>query len=232
MQTNFPDKNKSHLIKLTENKKAKARRRLIGSVFLLIIALIVLLKVTSRVTPIGQVKKPLNIEIKNTSPVIAPPIDASQVVSASTNIASAPSKEILSTPIAESITPSSPVNDSSPSTSNQTVRVLNTDTKNTDAQTLKPRIITDSPKPTLSPEDILNGQSTPSAKPRFYVQLIASSDKNKLIQMQDNFANKGIKTFIQSVDTPKGTIYRLRVGPFSNQTDAGRMLKNINSSDD
>jgi DedD protein len=233
MQANFSDKNKSHLIKLTENKKTKARRRIIGSVFLLIIALIILVKVTSRVTPIDQVKKPVSVEIKNTSPVASKPI-ASQVVAASTPIiaASAPSKMISSTPVAMPIKASSPVIASTPSRSNQPVNILNTETKNTEVQALKPRIVTDTPKTTLSPEDILNGQSKASVKPRYYVQLIASSDKNKLIQMQDTFANKGIKTIIQSVDTPKGTVYRLRSGPFSNQTDAERMLKDINSSDD
>ncbi len=233
MQANFSDKNKSHLIKLTENKKTKARRRLIGSVFLLIIALIILVKVTSRVTPIDQVKKPVSVEIKNTSPVASKPI-AIQVVAASAPIiaASAPSKMRSSTPVAMPIKASSPVIASTPSRSNQPVKILNTETKNTEVQALKPRIITDTPKTTLSPEDILNGQSKASVKPRYYVQLIASSDKNKLIQMQDTFANKGIKTIIQSVDTPKGTVYRLRSGPFNNQTDAERMLKDINSSDD
>ena len=233
MQTNFSDKNKSHLIKLTENKKTKARRRLIGSIFLLILALIILVKVTSRVTPIDQVKKSLSVEIKNTNPVASKPM-ASQVVTASSPIiaAPAPSKEISSTPVAVPIKASSPVVASSPSKANPPVKILNTDTKNTAPQTLKPRIVTDTPKTTLSPEDILNGQSKSSSKPRYYVQLIASSDKNKLIQMQDTFANEGIKTIIQSVDTPKGTVYRLRAGPFSNQNDAERMLKNINSSGD
>ena len=52
MEPNFPDKNKSHLIRLTDVQKKKARRRLIGSLFLLLIALIILLNVTSRVTPV------------------------------------------------------------------------------------------------------------------------------------------------------------------------------------
>ena len=63
MQPNFP--NKSHLIRLTEVQKKKARRRLIGSIFLLLIALAVLLHVTANVQPI-QVD-PEVIEVKNTA---------------------------------------------------------------------------------------------------------------------------------------------------------------------
>ena len=232
MQTNFSDKNKSHLIKLTENKKTKARRRLIGSIFLLIVALIILVKITNRVTPIDQVKKPVSVEIKNTSPVASKPT-ASQVVTASAPViaASASSKVISSTPVAMPIKASSPIIASTPSKFNTPVKILNTETKNTEIQALTPRVIIDTQKTTLSPEDILNGESKASIKPRYYVQIIASSDKNKLIQLQDNFANNGIKTIIKSVDTPKGTVYRLRSGPFSKQPDAERMLKDINSSD-
>jgi cell division septation protein DedD len=186
------------------------------------------------VTPIDQLKNPVSVEIRNTSPVASKPT-ASQVFSASDPIiaeSATPPKETSSTPVALPIKASSSDIASSPSGANTPVTILNIDTKSTETQTLKPRIVIDTPKTTLSPEDILNGQSKPSTKPRYYVQLIASSDKNKLIQMQNTFANKDIKTIIQSVDTPKGTVYRLRTGPFSNQTDAERMLKDINSSDD
>lgn len=208
MQTNFSDKNKSRLIKITETKKNKARHRLIGSIFLLVVALVILLKVTSRVTPIDN---PVAVEIKNTSPVASKPVTApaptTQAVATTTIgskniVASAHTKKVSSTPFKIVI----PVNPT---------------------QSLKPRIITDTHKSSLSPEDILNGQSNQSIKPHYFVQLITSSDKNKLIQMQDNFASKGIKTVIQSADTPNGTVYRLRSGPFSNETDAQSMLKYI-----
>ena len=47
--------------------------------------------------------------------------------------------------------------------------------------------------------------------------------------MQNIIANKGFKTVIQSVDTTGGTVYRLRVGPFSDQDEAQSIIKNINA---
>ncbi|MCE3268906.1 MAG: hypothetical protein K0R49_1158, partial [Burkholderiales bacterium] len=52
MQINNPKNNTSNLIKQTESAKKKARRRLIGSIFLLFTALIILLNVTKKVKPI------------------------------------------------------------------------------------------------------------------------------------------------------------------------------------
>ena len=235
MQTNFSDKSKSHLIKLTETKKNKARRRLIGSVFLLVVALVILLKVTCRVTPIDEPKS-VAVEIKNTSPVASKPSVASkEVTTISEQDASSPAKDTSSNIVAVSKTiasnttkmPSKIIASEAVNSKIQ-VRTQESSNKPNITQPLKPRIITETPK--LSPDDILNGQSNKNSKPIYYVQLIASSDKNKLIQMQNNFANKGIKTIIQSVDTPKGTVYRLRVGPLSNQMDAENMLKDINKT--
>ena len=57
-------KNKSNIMRLTLQAKKRARRRLIGSIFLLLIALMILLNITSkvRVVPVD----PRIIEIKNT----------------------------------------------------------------------------------------------------------------------------------------------------------------------
>jgi DedD protein len=224
MQTNFSDKNKSHLIRITETKKKRARRRLIGSMFLLLVALIVLLRVTNRITPIDVEPKPVTVEIKNTNPrVIAstPKVVASQVVpvNSSAPIASTPGK-IASTPAKNAS--SAPVN------------ILNDsdETESSIAQTmsLKPRLMAETVKAAMSPEDILNGQSDTGAKTRYYVQLLASVDKNKLIQMQDTLAAKGFKTIIQSVDTPNGIVYRLRIGPFADKDEAQSMLDNVNGT--
>jgi hypothetical protein len=76
MQHNFQPKNKSHLIRVTEEAKRKSRHRLMGSIFLLLVALVVLLNVTSKVKPIPL--KPQNIEIKNTNQQVSNAIHALQ----------------------------------------------------------------------------------------------------------------------------------------------------------
>lgn len=220
MQTNFQEKNKSHLIRLTEIQKKKSRRRLLGSIFLLVIALVVLLKVTSSVTPIEIAPKPVAVEIKNTSS------------SAIARLAAAAIKESQNLNTANSA--SSPVNNiisSSPVVAANNEESDDEESESSIAQkmALKPRLITDVIKPHVSPEDILNGQDASTASPtyRYYVQLLASLDKNKLIQLQDALAGKGIKTIIQSVDTPNGIVYRLRIGPFSDKNEAQSMLDNV-----
>lgn len=223
MQQNFSDKNKSHLIRLTDVQKKKARRRLIGSIFLLLIALVVLLNVTSKVTPI-EVEQP-KVEIKNsaikpvasTPTVVAKPAESSTAVA--TNAASAPAKQ----------------NSSNIAVVTKTDKVESGQVESSLAQTmaLKPRLIVEQIKSKPTPEDILNGETTSVVLgSKYYVQLFASTDKNKLIKYQDTLADKGIKTIIQSVDTPGGIVYRLRVGPFTNKDDANSMLDTVNGVND
>ncbi len=69
MQHNFQHKNKSHLIKATQDAKRKSRHRLMGSIFLLLVALVVLLNVTSKIKQVNVT--PDKVEIKNTQVVKA-----------------------------------------------------------------------------------------------------------------------------------------------------------------
>lgn len=93
MQHNFQNKNKSHLIKATQEAKRKSRHRLMGSIFLLLVALVVLLNVTSKIKQVNIT--PDKIEIKNTQAIEHPsssvavannqPPSASQVISNTIN---------------------------------------------------------------------------------------------------------------------------------------------------
>ena len=247
MQPNFSNNNnKSHLIKITETKTKRARRRLIGSVFLLIISLIFLLKVTSRVTPIDQVQKPVQVEIKNTSSSViasSPSVASTIQNTASKPVSSSPTidtnRTIVDTKL-ENTTPkkqniineaSTPATHKSTSNTSYPVKVLNNSNAldSSKGPAIKPKLITETIKPVTSPEDILNGGVPSPAKNRYYIQLLSSVDKDKLIDMQNIIANKGFKTVIQSVDTTGGTVYRLRVGPFSDQDEAQSIIKNINA---
>ncbi len=68
MQT--PQKNTSQIIKQTLQAKKKSRQRLIGSIFLLFIALIILLSITSKIKPNNE---PIRVVLKN-SPSESNPI--------------------------------------------------------------------------------------------------------------------------------------------------------------
>ncbi|MBP9741827.1 MAG: SPOR domain-containing protein [Burkholderiales bacterium] len=223
MQQNLPDR--SHLIRLTETQKRKARRRLIGSIFLLLIALIILFKVTSNITPVEVAPK--NVEIKNTS-------SSAKAISNNLTISSQP----ITTPNNNKAASAGIENSNASSTAIATPNIAATPNSNAESNVakpamFKPRLIVEPIKSKPLPEDILNGQTTAVVLGnKYYVQLIASSDKEKLIHFQDMLANQGIKTIIQSVDTPNGIVYRLRSGPFINKNDAINMLDTINGIND
>ncbi len=229
MQANFP--NKSHLIRLTEVQKKKARRRLIGSIFLLLIALAVLLHVTANVQPI-QVD-PEVIEVKNTA-------SGASHEAVNINDLNAVKKAEASTPtIAESATVVS-TNESTPSNgfkAGVVVRDNNNATLSTSTESkpmsssplavLKPRITNDVIRSTPSPEDILNGDIDTPISTRYYVQLIGLADRNALVQLKSALSEKGFTTSIQTVDTPTGKVYRLRMGPFNSKEDANDKLDEV-----
>lgn len=227
MQPNFP--NKSHLIRLTEVQKKKARRRLIGSIFLLLIALAVLLHVTANVQPI-QVD-PEVIEVKNTA-------SGASHEAVNINDLNAVKKVEASTPaIAESTTIVTS-NESAPSSGfkagvvrdNNTTLSSNTESKPVSSSplaVLKPRITNDVIKSKPSPEDILNGDIDTPTSTRYYVQLIGLADRNALVQLKSALSEKGFTTSIQTVDTPTGKVYRLRMGPFNSKEDANDKLDEV-----
>ena len=72
-------------------------------------------------------------------------------------------------------------------------------------------------------------QNKPSANTnnQIYIQLAAASHKNNVISLQNSLNSKGTHTFIQEISTPKGTMYRLRVGPFANRSDAEHKLTDL-----
>jgi cell division septation protein DedD len=228
MQLNNPKSNTSNLIKQSELAKRKARRRLIGSIFMLFTALIILLNVTAKVKPIPVTPKV--IEIGNEA-----------------SLASAPTKQLPVAANAPITDASSPVNASSPVSGNEALTnpqdsesagngfkagvVTRGDgtnqTPSTEAITLKPIIITMNIGHKPSPEDILNGNTNSTLETIYYIQIATSQNKAGLQTVQNNLASSGIKSFVQNA---KNSTYRLRAGPFRNKNDANDKLAQIQKS--
>ena len=221
MQQNLQNK-RSYLIRLTDLQKKKARRQLIGSLFLLLIALITLLNVTSRLAHMQKTTKKVVVEVK---PTASFPLN---IESQQKAIGSSESNLSI-TPIDESKVSNKP-----------TVVVVESSIRsiaNTIPAAKKPamfnaHLVADVDKTQSHPEDILAGNSHSKHKAdKYYIQLIASSDKAKLTKFQRGLASMGIKTVIQDFGTKQKKLYRLRAGPFANKEDANRMLNNINRID-
>ena len=231
MQT--PQKNTSPIIKQTLDAKKKSRRRLIGSIFLLFIALIILLNITSKVKPVNS---PIKVDIKNNSAESNPIIVTSDNTANNINM-------IESTPtISENVSTEPPITISKTiesQTHHSTIvisNVVNTAPKY--VPKYQAHVVTrDSSKESIkkpSPLDILNDTSknskqlnTATSDNKIYIQLAAASHKENVIQLQTELTNKGVKTFIQEINTPKGTMYRLRIGPFNNKNNAEHKLAEL-----
>jgi DedD protein len=243
-------KNKSQVLRSTEQAKRKSRHRLMGSIFLLLVAIVILLNITSKVRPIPIT--PQKIEIQSTisnksdehkdasggikanstttaaSAAIAMPKTASSAVVATTTVATA---AVASVSNKESVVATDTAPAASIVATNQTEPAK--DSKENNKFNFSARIVvekTQTNKPT--PEQILNGAEYNSSEPsKYYIQLVALSDKTKLINLQHKLAQNGIKTFIQTAKSEtKSVSYRLRMGPYTSKESAQQALAKLNET--
>ncbi len=215
-------KNNSNIIKLSEKTKKQAMRRLIGSIFLLLLALILLLNVTTKTKRVSIT--PQAIEIKNNSKTDS---NSSKFLAESTNIIN---KALIQPPIVskteeQNIKPeiANPVIKVESLNLTQTKTVIYKD-KNL-LKTIHGQIVVEKSKINPNPEDILNNIN-PSTNSKYYIQLAALNDKKKLMHIQQELAHKNIKTFIEPANNNKN-IYRLRIGPFKTKENAVKKLEEI-----
>lgn len=237
--------NPSNIIKATEEAKRKSRHRLIGSIALLFVALIALLNVTAKVKPIAI--NPNVVEIKN-SAASAPLIASAPIATSAT----------ASAPIVESqpVNPAQILNQTAPVTNPVTVKRNTQPLQGTISQTptqdqnveiapqekpkAKPKVRKINPADILNDtENIDNSLSTATAvtKPRTattssgkaYIQFAALSSEAKAHTLQQALVSHGVNATVTPIQTAKGTLYRLRAGPFS-RSEAQTKLQNLNSA--
>jgi len=63
-------------------------------------------------------------------------------------------------------------------------------------------------------------QAVPSGKGEFVVQVAALNDAAKAKQMQEQITAAGIRSYTEVVPTTKGSVTRVRAGPFSSRDEA------------
>ncbi|HMT01939.1 MAG TPA: SPOR domain-containing protein [Burkholderiales bacterium] len=216
-------KNNSNIIKLSEKTKKQAIRRLIGSIFLLLLALILLLNVTTKTKRVSIT--PQTIEIKHNSSTNT--LSTAKILAESTNIIN---KDLIQPPTVSKIEKQN----TNPKIANPVIKVesLNlTQTKNAVSKdknslnTIHGQIVVEKDKAKPNPEDILNNIN-PSTTSKYYIQLAALNDKKKLVHLQQELAHKNIKTFIEPANNNKN-VYRLRIGPFKTKENAFKKLEEI-----
>lgn len=124
--------------------------------------------------------------------------------------------------------------------------VIATTVTTTENNVVKPKmpvvIATPTPKPSTKPkinpaailDDIAdvgheeiakieaNKQKNSNAN-KSYIQFAALSSQEKATKLQQDLASSGVSATIQTIQTPKGTLYRLRAGPYSKEVAQSKL---------
>ena len=227
MQQRFPINQNSYLMKLTAAQRTKARRKLIGSIILLLIALIILLNITAKINlikhdPIKIVvaTHPTQVPAVNESANTQNPHTANQVIMP--NVTTPNVKLNTSATIAASSTESKTL------IPNQLPNALIESSNLAMIQPLQPRIVIDTHKTVLSPADILSGRTTQPSVHKYYIHIHTSNDKASILHLQQQLLNNHIDTTIQSIHSSNdGVIYRLRVGPLKSKLQALKIMHQL-----
>jgi hypothetical protein len=219
MQNN--KKNQSQLIKNTEELKIKSRRRLIGSIIILLITLVILLKITNQANQPNQ-----NVKIT----IIKESIDTQIIKSKESNIAITKLESVTIAPsnLVESNTPQNQElkvklveSNSSYEKPNQLINEEKPNNLVINKSHIVPKIIFEIVKD-INPEDILN--NIKSEKKIYYVQFIALANKDKIIVEKNNLHKLGIHSNLSQTIINNKVFYRLRSQAFDSKEKAMEYL--------
>ena len=215
--------------------RRQARRRLVGSVVLLVIVSVALWNIISGHTPQGlgqDVFVYQNTEsdyedlsgMNEFTPQLLQAEENNPLPNEPMTEAEAPSGEI-----------SIPKNKASP------VTPTANGSQNIVSRTEKSPVITPAGKKTteIDPIDILEGRVDPNqlsldakrwgaSSKQWSVQLAALTDRKKIGQLRHRLNRLGVPSQFSEVETSKGKVIRIRVGPFGDKSQADLMAKKLN----
>jgi DedD protein len=90
----------------------------------------------------------------------------------------------------------------------------------------------ESPEPKAIPRNLTPSVKTPKTAnetPRqWIVQLGSFSKETNALVMEDKLKAAGYKAFVKEADTPAGRVYRVRIGPMSDQPAAQQLVTKLN----
>lgn len=184
--------------------RKRARRRLVGAVALVIAAIVILPMVLDSEPKQGSQEIDIRIPSENSAGEFTPKI--------------VPEAEVPATAVAEEPEPIA-------QQAEQTEQVR--------SQPL-PQPTQTAGKPVGKPAENRSDSKTKSSieKPvaaaaAFVVQLGAFSDPVKARQQQQNLTSNGINTYTENLNTDKGEVIRVRVGPFAAREEAEEMREKL-----
>ena len=190
--------------------KKRARRRLVGSVALvlfMIVALPMVLADRSAQTP----KTPVAISI--------PSQDGEAFVPKAEPVVPAPEPQAQPEPV--QVAPEPVV------TAPEPAPVV--EEKPKQEAEAKPAKVEAKPEPVKAPKKEEKKPIPEKVSGNYFIQIGVFSDPEKVKQMQAKLSGAGLKSNVDLIDTPKGQKSRLRAGPYSNKSDAEDKLAKVKS---
>ena len=195
--------------------KKRARRRLVGSIALvlfMIVALPMVLEDRSAQTP----KTPVAISI--------PSQDGEAFVPKDEPIAPAPEPQVQPEPVQVAPEPVVAAPEPAPVLEEKPKQ----ETLKKEAE-VKPVKVEAKPEPVKTPKKEEKKPIPEKVSGNYFIQIGVFSDPEKVKQMQAKLSGAGLKSNVDLIDTPKGQKSRLRAGPYSNKSDAEDKLAKVKS---
>jgi hypothetical protein len=83
-----------------------------------------------------------------------------------------------------------------------------------------------------SPKSPAKVESAPPAKaPAFYVQVLSTHSKSEAVRWKERLAGKKYRAAVSAVDSSKGRMYRVRVGPYADRDQAKKAAAKISAEE-
>ena len=235
--------------------KRRNRRRLVGAVVMVLLAVLILWQVLSKAPP-SHVESQ-NIVINDGSGTI----DTAPLEEVSATTPTLPPLEVVSAPVVSNTSSDVTISDLG---INQGTNVVTDDdgpTPSTQTTTTEPKppVVTTTVKPPkvekpvivakppkvekpvqkpsqVNPQDILDGKvvvadaSTALKQGKVVIQVAALSDATKAAELKGRLSGLGVNATVSKVSTSKGDISRVRVGPFASRDEAQKTLQTLKNA--
>ncbi len=195
--------------------KKRARRRLVGSVALvlfMIVALPMVLEDRSAQTP----KAPVAISI--------PSQDGEAFVPKAEPVAPAPEVQVQPEPVQAASEPLVAAPEPAPVIEEKPKQEVSK--KEAEA---KPAKAESKPEPVKAPKKEEKKPTSEKVSGNYFIQIGVFSDPEKVKQMQSKLSGAGLKSNVELIETAKGQKSRLRAGPYNSKSDAEDKLAKVKS---
>lgn len=227
--------------------RKRARRRLVGAIVLVLVATTVLWNVLDALPE--QEMKPEQVEISGLpasaptpAPVALPPVVASAPQETDILATLPPEDSVLAPPPAAEASRPPPVAPVAPAVAPAAVVTPSPAPKPAESKPVTPKVGDRKPEPVVTekkaapdPAAILEGReaeapraaTSAASTEKYQVQLAALSDADKISALKQRLSAVGVAARFSKVQTSKGEVTRVRVGPFGSRAEADAALRKL-----